>query len=459
MRRNRMRSYTIDAENEEEYIKEYERTRKSRLTQLNFNNDNDDNDDNERISEVDEEEGLSPKKLNRQSFHLNADEDEFAGLGVINNDDDEEEEDFLGQEYDDEDIIKESEDNIIKKENNEEKGIDMLCYYLKNSVMNKSKDINNNELIFNKNKNIRTLSNNAIYDLNIRDLVDNILAENDNEYTKSNEGNNNSLRDYILQNIQSDCTLKIRFMSNNKSTKKSFIDKFLSINIDKNNKSEKDEIFDEPFEIKKKQIKLFNKNICLQIFDTSDEFHKNSISTTYYKTVSAFFILIESSNHNVKKYLDFILEKISKYSISKTIAIFGINMLFEEDCTIDGDNLRDYSSEKDILFIPMTINNFDLKNTIMINLLNLILIKGIDHKINVNSMRKGSKEKKLGGFKNNLTNKINSSSSKKDEYDITKMNIPSTLGYKKKYRIKHINAFDIDDTYDMKTRRKLSVDI
>ena len=143
MRRNRMRSYTIDAENEEEYIKEYERTRKSRLTQLNFNNDNDDKDNNERISEVDEEEGLSPRKLNRESFHLNADEDEFAGLGVINNDEDEE--DFLGQEYDDEDIIKEPEDNIIKKENNEEKGIDMLCYYLKNSVMNKSKDINNND--------------------------------------------------------------------------------------------------------------------------------------------------------------------------------------------------------------------------------------------------------------------------------------------------------------------------
>ena len=456
-----MRSYTIDAENEEEFIKEYDRTRKSRLSRLNFDNSKDDNDDNERISEVDEEEGLSPKKLNRKSFHLNADDDEFAGLGVMDNDD-EDEDDLLGPECDDEDIIKESEDNLIKKEKNEEQGIEMLCYYLKNSVMNKSKDLSNNELIFNKNKNIRTMSNNAIYDLNIRDLVDNILAENDNEYTKSNEGNNNSLRDYILQNIQSDCTLKIMFMSNNKSTKKSFVDKFLGINNDKIckiDKDEKDEAFDDPFEIKKKQIKLFNKNITLQIFDTSDDFHKNPISSTYYKTVSAFFILIESTNHNTKKYLDFIMEKISKYSISKTIVIFGINMLFEEDCTIDGDNLREYSSEKDMLFIPMTINNFDLKNTIMTNLLNLILIKGIDHKINMNSMRKGSKEKKLGGFKNNLTNKINSSSCKKNVYDITKMNIPSTLGYKKKYRIKHINAFDIDDTFDKKIKRKLSVDI
>ena len=38
------------------------------------------------------------------------------------------------------------------------------------------------------------MSGNAIYDLNIRELVDNILAENDNEYIKPTEGNNNSLR-------------------------------------------------------------------------------------------------------------------------------------------------------------------------------------------------------------------------------------------------------------------------
>jgi len=456
MRRNRMRSYTIDAEDEEDYIKEYEMAKRSRLSLKNFE-EKENEDYNGRISEVEEEDCLSPKKIKRKSIHYDLDNDEYLGLGALNNDDDE---DLLGQEYEDDDIIRESEENIIKKDNNEEQGINILCYYLKNSVMNQSKDMNSNELIFNKTKNIRTLSGNAIYDLNIRDLVDNILAENDNEYTKSNEGKNNSLRDYIFQNIESDCILKIMFMSNNKSTKRSFINKIFGINNDdKNNKNEKEEINDDPFEIKKKQIKLFNKNITLQIFDTSDEFHKNNISNIYYKTVSAFFIFIESSNHNVKTYLEFIMEKINKYIINKTVVIFGINMLFKEDCTIDGDNLREYSSEKDILFIPININNFDLKNTTIINLLNLILIKGIDHKINVNSMRKGSKEKKLGGFKNKLTNKINDSSNKKNLYDITKMDIPSSLGYKKKYRIKHINAFDIDDNYDKRIKRKLSVDI
>ena len=454
MRRNRMRSYTIDAEDEEDFINEYEKAKKSRLSRINFEEK-----ENDRISEVDEDEHLSPKKTKKISYnYTDLEDDEYSGLGINNNDDDDE--DLFDKEYEDKDLIKDSEDIMIKKENNEERGIELLHYYLKNTVMGDSKNMNNSEIIFNKNKNLRALSGNAIYDLNIRELVDNILAENDNEYNKSNEGNNNSLRDFIFQNIESDCTLKIMFMSNNKSTKNTFVNKFFGINNNKNLKIEKDEIIDDPFEIRKKQIKLFNKNICLHILDTSDEFHKNAISSIYYKTVSAFFIFIESSNHNVIKYLDYIIEKISKYIINKTVVIFGINMLFKEDCTIDGDNLREYASDRDFLFIPININNFDLKNTIIINLLNLILIKGIDHKININSKRKGSREKRLGGYKNKLANKINNDSSKKNIiYDITKMNIPSNLGYKKKYRMKHINAFDIDDDFDKRVKRKLSVDI
>lgn len=39
------------------------------------------------------------------------------------------------------------------------------------------------------------------------------------------------------------------------------------------------------------------------------------------------------------------------------------------------------------------------------------------------------------------------------------MNVPSSLGYKKKYRIKHINAFDLDDKNERNSKRKLSMDI
>ena len=458
MRRYRNRYFTIEAENQEEFIKEFEKNQKSRLSKLNFENKEND----EKLQEIEEEESLSQNK-NKNTFNFNDvyDDDEYSGLGANKYlDDDDDEEDNLGVDLNEEDLIRDSEDSIIKKENNEEKGLEILCYYLKNTITEQSKGkiSNNSETIFYNNKKcIRALSGNDIYDLNIRDLVDKFLAENENEYTKTSEGNNNSLRDYIFQNIESDSNLKIMIMSNNKSTKNSFINKFFE-SQNKNEKN-KNEIFDESFEIRKKQIKLFNKNISLQIFDTSDEFHKNSISYVYYKTVSAFFIFIEASNHKVKNYLDFISEKLNKYIVNKTCIIFGINMLFKDDCTIDGFNLRDYASEKNMMFIPIKMKDFDLKNNLIINLFNLILIKGIDNKLSKESLRKESKERRLGGFKNKLTNKINDSSKNNNIYDITKMNIPSSLGYRKKYRIKHINAFDIEDNNYEKSKRKLSTDI
>ena len=460
MRRTRNRFFTIDAQNEEEFIKEYENMKKSRLSEMNFQKNSAYNADEVIGSE---EDLLSSKK---PGFKLtNSDSDDGyeglgagGGLGVGGGID--EDEDNLDQIYEDDEILRGEEGMIPnQKQNIEEKGLEMLCLYLKNSVKEMSKDKSGESIFFNnKNKNVmNALSGNAIYDLNIRDLVDNILTENDNEYNKINEGNNNSLKDFIFQNIESDSTLKIMIMSNNKSTKNSFIESFFSI---KKLKSEEDN-YDSPFEIRKKQIKLFNKNISLQIFDTSDEFHKNSLSSVYYKTVSAFFIFIEASKNNSKNYLDFIFEKIKKFITNKTCVIFGINMLFKEDCTIEGNNLRDYANEKNVMFIPFKINEFNMKNNLIINLFKLILIKGIDNKIlSRDSLRKGSKDKNLGTIQNKLKDKIKDSSQKKDIYDISKMNIESSLGYKKKYRIKHINAFDIEDDYSsIKNKRKLSADI
>ena len=419
-RRTRSRYYTIDAENEEEFIKEYENMRKSRLTELEF----DDKEENEKIQETDEEDQLSPRKNRGSINYNNLEEDgEYSGLGAMKDLDDEEDDD-LGQQYEDDEILKKSEDDIIK-DNNEEKGLEILCYYLKNSVneQSKGKISNNSDSIFYRNKNcIRT--------------------------------------DFILQNIESDSNLKIMIMSNNKSTKNSFINKFFSQKNEFSNKEKSnEENLDDPFVIRKKQIKLFNKNISLQIFDTSDEFHKNPTSFVYYKLVSAFFIFIEASSHNSKTYLEFIYSRLNKFISNKTFVIFGINMLFKEDCTIDGFNLREYANEKNMMFIPIKINELDLKNSLVVNLFNLILIKGIDNKNSKDSLRKESKDLKLGGYKTKLALKINDSSKKKNIYDITKMNIPSCLGYKKKYRIRHINIFDIDDNFSQRYKRKLSVDI
>ena len=470
MRRTRNRYYTIDAQNEEEFIKEYDNMKKSRLSEMNFKQKS--KEDNPPIEQ--EEESSSPRKQ-KPFLNIGNSDSEDDYLGVCRKSGLDEDEDAFGQIYEDDEILK-GEESLIKNQNqnSEEKGLEMLCYYLKNSVKEMSKGKSGESIFFNnKNKNVvNALSGNAIYDLNIRDLVDNILTENDNEYIKSNEGNNNSLKDFIFQNIESDNNLKIMIMSNNESTKNSFIETFFGIKKNKSlrgdgngnenriNDEDDEEDEDMPFEMRKKFIKLFNKNITLHIFDTSDEFHKNPFSSQYYKQVSAFFIFIEASKNNSKAYLDFITEKLNKYILNKTCVIFGINMLFKEDCTIEGNNLREYASEKNLMYIPIKINDFNLKNDLISNLFKLILIKGIDNKTSRDSIRKESRDKNLGGIQNKLTDKIKDSSQKKDKYDISKMNIESTLGYRKKYRIKHINAFDIeDDDYSSKNKRKLSADI
>ena len=473
-RRARERFYTIDANTKEEYIEEYENMKKSRLSELNFQNNSKENSPTNELTEV--EEALSPQNYQASSNFedLCSDEDNL-GLGVKHDLDDEEYN--LDQIYENDDILK-GDESLIKNQNQnmEEKGLDMLCYYLKKSIKEMSQ-FKNNEFIFfnNKNKNVvNSLSGNAIYDVNIRDLVDDILTENDNEYIKSNEGNNNSLKDYILQNIESDKYLKIMIMSNNESTKKSLIETFFNIQNNKklkNNKKidkeenninniDEDEEEEKTLDIIKKQIKIFNKNISLQIFDTSDEFHKNKFSNNYYEHASAFFIFIEASKNNTKAYLDFIIEKLNNYIPNRICVIFGINMLYKADCTIEGNNLREYANDKNLLYVPLKINEFNMQNYLIVNIFRLLVVRGINNKNNIkDSLRKLSSENKLVGIQNKLTDEIKNSSQKEDKYDLSKMNVESSLGYKKKYRIKHINAFDMDDNDNIKKRRKLSADI
>ena len=157
MRRNRMRSVTIDAEDEEDFIQQYEKS-KSRLSQLNFEK----NKIQEKIPEEDDDLGYQKKKKSTSLLN-DSEEGDYFDLGALNNDDDEE---LLGVDYENDDIIKDEEDIIIKKENSDEKGIEVLVTYLKNTISDELKNMNfkGNTLIFNKNKNIMSMSSNAIDD-------------------------------------------------------------------------------------------------------------------------------------------------------------------------------------------------------------------------------------------------------------------------------------------------------
>ena len=433
MRRRRVRSYTIDAENEEDFKRKCDSALKNESFDIMANN-------TQKIEELEDE------YENDMNNNILVEKDDlvYEGFGDIN------EEDDFEDEIDSEDIIDKLEDNHIEQD---EKNIELLCVYLKHSIAIQAKEnINDiNENIFYRSKNpLHTLSGNAIYDLNVKELVDNIMTEN--EFDESNEiemennkqnGKSNSLKEFISQNIKGDCTLKIMFMSNNDSTRNLYVQKFFMNNIENDEQNIYKNNVD--FEIRKKQIRLFNKNISLQIFDTSNEFHNNISSKIYYQFSNAFFIFIEATNHKVKEYLENIFSKLEKYLSEKTVIIFGVNMLFEQDCCIDGFNLKEFCTNNNYLYIPLKINDFTVKNNIMLKILNLILIKKIDNKKDI--IRNNSNEDKK--LRNKITDKIihlttKNENEKKYLYDISKMDIPNSLGYKKSYRINHINAFDTE---------------
>ena len=253
MRRRRVRSYTIDAENEEDFKRKCDSALKNESFDLMANN-------TQKIEELEEEYENDMNK----NILVEKDDLVYEGFGDINDEDD------FGDEIDSDDIIDKLEDNHIEQD---EKNIELLCVYLKHSIAIQAKENSNviNENIFYRSKNpLHTLSGNAIYDLNVKELVDNIMAENELEENNENEmeankqnGKNNSLKEFIYQNIKGDCTLKIMFMSNNDSTRNLYVKKFfLNNNNNIDNENDDQNIYNNNVdcEIRKKQIRLFKKN-------------------------------------------------------------------------------------------------------------------------------------------------------------------------------------------------------
>jgi len=196
-RRNRVRSYTIDAENEEEFNKQCE----------NFLKNEEYKNKNEEIKELIEENNIN-----------------YDDFGEINSEDD------LGDENVSFDSLNKIEDNNIDQD---EKNIELLCIYLKQSIALQAKNnsIGNDNIFYRYKNPLHILSGNAIYDLNIKELVDDIMTENELENKndiKDDVGSekNNSLKNFISQNIKEDCILKIMFMSNNDSTLNSYVNNF-----------------------------------------------------------------------------------------------------------------------------------------------------------------------------------------------------------------------------------------
>ena len=414
-RRMRTRSISIYAENEEEYIKVLDTQdgyqRRSRLSRKTF--------------DIDDEESMSEMREIKKEY--DDVDDDYSGLGasdMVTGDEASEEEKLINQYQ-----------CLDSSSTSYERGIDMLCLYLKNSINSMNKHLNGSDTIFYKNRNcLHTLSGNAIYDINMRELVDNIINDNNEA-----NGESNGLKDFIYQNIGAENFIKIMLISNNSSLKFALMNQFIGNSVE-----EKKDLILPSFDIKKKKIKLFQKNISLEVFDTSITFLNQPTSFVYYQLSNAFIFLIDASCKECSKFIEQMLLIIDKYSANKTIALIAFNLLFEDDCTIDGENLKEISNEKGMIYFNCTVKTFDMRNKALQNLLSLILIKKIDMKVNKSN---SNKEKiNIKKYENKFT--------------VNKKRIQNCLGYTKQYRIRNIDAFDFsDEEFNKRRKRSLSINI
>ena len=81
--------------------------------------------------------------------------------------------------------------------------------------------------------------------------------------------------------------------------------------------------------------------------------------------------------------------------------------------------IKEYSNENGLLFIPMEINKFDIKNPIVYNLLSLIVMKNLKTK-EAKITHKGKSGLEGGKFKN----------------------VTPCFGFDQNYKLDHCNAFD-----------------
>ena len=105
MRRNRMRSMTIDAEDEEDFIQQYNKIKNAVSAQISNKKEKE-----KEENKIEDDNELGFQKEQKTLLSMNEiDEDEYSDLGAINNDDDE---DLLANEYENDEVLKNGEDCI-----------------------------------------------------------------------------------------------------------------------------------------------------------------------------------------------------------------------------------------------------------------------------------------------------------------------------------------------------------
>ncbi len=219
-----------------------------------------------------------------------------------------------------------------KQENSKQnEGLNILCSYFTGRM--KSKD--EIKLVIHPSiksrKPLRSMSQNSIYEINIKKALDVIMKTQEDEeeermnnlyinkkkssrFSTYSSSSNSISKEIFIQNVESEEVMKIMLVGSTLIGKTKLINNFLECRKNKY-------IPSNGLEIKKKNEKLLNKSVRIEFFDTDANFHLRDTSQIYYKICDAFIYVVDCSKSESFNYIRNIHRKIFDNSYSKSFVL------------------------------------------------------------------------------------------------------------------------------------------
>jgi len=235
------------------------------------------------------------------------------------------------------------------------------------------------------------------------------------------------MKDLLVQNLDVEEKIKVMIISNSPKLRQEILSSFLDNNDDIT--------VDSDLEIKKKTVKLLNKSICCEFFNTGKNFHTKDTSKIYYKLSNAFLVVVDVKDYDLIDYIYKTYRQVNDSTSAQNFICIAKNFCpLEKSPNKMSVKLKNFCVEHGIVLFPLG-DKFKIENANVNNLFSLLYLKNIGKGYKTNKNKENS----------------NSSNSKKGKEN------KNSLKFDDEYSLKFISALDFPaEDQNSNVRRKWS---
>jgi len=271
--------------------------------------------------------------------------------------------------------------NQCYKEKNKEKALDNFFNLIKG-------DKKYDGLFLRTGNMSRSLTYNSLTDLDVNEALDclfssqneemrfNYLSEVNNS-AMSTEASKNNLSTLLSQNMEmKDEVLKIMMIGSNMIGKTALLSSFTDSSFDLNKYVYFPTL---GMEIKKIFLKLNEKNVKIEFYDTDMNIHQKDITQTFYKICNAYFYIVDANRMDTFEYIRATHMKVLN-SHTRNASFYLFVVRAEAKASKDVELIKDYCLNAKITFCRTNPDEFTQKNVTLLNYLNNVLIRKVSCK-------------------------------------------------------------------------------